>query len=104
MYDYDLLGDYEEDFLLVCRTIDDSIKEFSGNMISKLEIKEEEGKVNYDNDQFIHILNSVHLVRTRSDTLKALFYDGFKLMAEEAAKNGKLQGTEPEGKEVVQDI
>lgn len=101
MYDYDILGDYVDDFLLVCRTIDDSIKEFSGNMISKLEIKEEEGKVNYDNDQFIHILNSVHLVRTRSDTLKALFYDGFKLMAEEAAKNGQLQGSDNEREKTI---
>ena len=101
MYNYDILGDYEEDFLLVCRTIDDSIKEFSGNMISKLEIKEEEGKASYDNDQFIHILNSVHLVRTRSDTLKALFYDGFKLMAEESAKNGQLQGSDNEREETI---
>lgn len=101
MYDYDILGDYAEDFLLVCRTVDDSIKEFAGNMVSRLEIKEEEGKVSYDNEQFVSILSSVHTVRTRSDTLKALFYEGFKIMAEEEAKHGQLQGTNEEGTETV---
>lgn len=104
MYDYDLLGDFEEDFLLVCRTIDDTIKEFAGNQVGSVEIKDVDGKVEFDHDQFMATCQNIHTVRERSDTLKALYYDGFKLMAEEAAKNGQLQGTDNKGKETVQDI
>lgn len=100
MYDYDILGDYAEDFLLVCRAIDETIGEFAGNQIGSVEIKQnEEGNVEFDHDAFMGTCHNIHLVRERSDTLKALYYDGFKLMAEEAAKNGQLQGTDEEGKE-----
>ena len=94
MYDYDILGDYAEDFLLVCRTIDDTIKEFAGHQVGSVEIKEnEDGKVEFDNDHFMVTCQNIHMVRERSDTLKALYFDGFKLMAERDAANGQLQGT-----------
>ena len=101
MYDYDLLGDFEEDFLLACRAIDDTIKEFAGNQIGSVEIKEVDGKVEFDHDQFMATCQNIHTVRERSDTLKALYYDGFKLLAEEEAKHGQLQTIEPEGKEII---
>lgn len=97
MSGYDNLGDFWEDYLLVVGTIDDSIKEFAGSQIAKVEIKEEDGKVNYDEDQFFAVLNNIHTVRERSETLKALFYDGFKLMAEEASKNEQHESTNTEG-------
>ena len=101
MYDYDILGDYAEDFLLACRTIDDTIKEFAGNQIGSVEIKEVDGKIEFDHDQFMSTCQYIHLVRERSDTLKALYYDGFKILAEEAAKNGQHEGTNEEGTETV---
>ena len=98
MYDLDILGDFAEDFMLVCRTVDDSIKEFTGMQIAKVELAEDEtGTVNYDQDQFISVLKNVHTVRTRSETLKALFYDGFKLMAEEASNDEQHESTDTEG-------
>ena len=98
MYDLDILGDFAEDFMLVCNTIDDSIKEFAGMQIAKVELKEDEtGTVNYDQDQFISVLKNVHTVRTRSETLKALFYDGFKLMAEEASNDEQHESADTEG-------
>lgn len=101
-YEYGLLGDYEEDFLLVCRAVDDTIKEFTGNQVGSVEIKEnDEGVVEFDHDQFMASCKNIHLVRERSETLKALFFDGFKLMAEEDAKNGQLQKLNEEGKETV---
>lgn len=103
-YDYGLLGDYEEDFLLVCRTIDDTIKEFAGNQVGSVEIKEVDGKVEFDHDAFMATCHNIHTVRERSETLKALYFDGFKLMAEEAAENGQLQGVNEEGEETVSDI
>ena len=89
-YDIRSLGDYAKDFDLVREAIKSSVLEFTGNQISRVEIKENaDGKVEYDQDQFISVLKNVHLVRERSDTLTALFYDGFKLLNEEV-KNAQL--------------
>lgn len=98
-YDIRSLGDYAKDFDLVREAIRGSVLEFTGNQISRVEIKEnEEGKVEYDQDQFVSVLQNIHLVRERSDTLTALFYDGFRLLNEEV-KNAKLsdEGTNETG-------
>lgn len=95
-YDIRSLGDYAKDFDLVREAIRGSVLEFTGNQISRVEIKEnEDGKVEYDQDQFVSALQNIHLVRERSDILTALFYDGFKLLNEEV-KNAKLsdEGTD----------
>lgn len=89
-YDIRSLGDYAKDFDLVREAIRGSVLEFTGNQISRVEIKEnEDGKVEYDQDQFVSVQQNIHLVRERSDTLTALFYDGFRLLNEEV-KNAKL--------------
>lgn len=98
-YDIRSLGDYAKDFDLVREAIRGTVLEFTGNQISRVEIKEnEDGKVEYDQDQFVAALQNIHLVRERSDTLTALFYDGFKLLNEEV-KNAKLsdEGTDKTG-------
>lgn len=98
-YDIRSLGDYAKDFDLVREAIRGSVLEFTGNQISRVEIKEnEDGKVEYDQDQFVSVLQNIHLVRERSDTLTALFYDGFRLLNEEV-KNAKLsdEGTNKTG-------
>ena len=98
-YDIRSLGDYAKDFDLVREAIRGSVLEFTGNQISRVEIKEnEEGKVEYGQDQFVSVLQNIHLVRERSDTLTALFYDGFRLLNEEV-KNAKLsdEGTNKTG-------
>ena len=100
-YDFGLLGDYEYDFLLVCRTIDDTIKEFAGNQVGSVEIKADGEKVEFDHEAFMATCHNIHTVRERSETLKALYFDGFKLLAEEAAKNGQLPRTNEEGEETV---
>lgn len=98
-YDIRSLGDYAKDFDLVREAIRGTVLEFTGNQISRVEIKEnEDGKVEYDQDQFVSVLQNIHLVRERSDTLTALFYDGFRLLNEEV-KNAKLsdEGTNKTG-------
>lgn len=98
-YDIRSLGDYAKDFDLVREAIRGTVLEFTGNQISRVEIKEnEDGKVEYDQDQFVTALQNIHLVRERSDTLTALFYDGFKLLNEEV-KNAELsdEGTNETG-------
>ena len=91
--DIDNLGDYADDFVLACQAIDDTIKEFAGNQIGSVEIKEVDGKVEFDHDMFIATCQNIHIVRERSDTLKALYLDGFKILAEEAAKHGTDEGS-----------
>lgn len=98
-YDIRSLGDYAKDFDLVREAIRGTVLEFTGNQISRVEIKEnEDGKVEYDQDQFVTVLQNIHLVRKRSDTLTALFYDGFRLLNEEV-KNAQLsdEGTNETG-------
>lgn len=104
MYDYDILGDRAEDFILVQRVIDESVKEIAGVLLSKLAIKDNDGVPEYDNDTMQYILDSIHTARTKGDTMIAIFYDELKRKAEEDAKNGQLQRTNETGEETVQDI
>ena len=101
MYDYDILGDRAEDFLLVQRVLDDSTKNITEMLVSSLEIKDEDGKPTYDNDQMQSILDNIHKVREKSDIMSAIFYDEFKKKAEEDAKYGQLQTTDETGDETV---
>ena len=104
MYDYDILGDYESDFILTQRVIQDSVKEIAGMLISKMEIADKDGVPEYDNDVMQHILDAIHTARNKGDVMIAIFYDEFKRKAEEDAKNGQLQRTDETGEEAVQDI
>lgn len=91
MYNLTKLGEYSKDFLLVKDAIRDTIKEFAGNQVGSVEIKEEDGKVVYDQEQFIASCQNVHTVRERADTLTALYYDGFLLLAEQEANSNELE-------------
>ena len=81
-YDIRELGEFAKDFDLVREAIKNTIMEFTGNQVGRLDIQEEDGKPTYDEEQFFTILRNVHMVRERSDILTALFYDGFKLLNE----------------------
>lgn len=104
MYDYDILGDYAEDYILVQRVLEKSKEEIAGMLISKLEVKDNDGVPEYDNDAMQYILDAIHSVTGKTEVMSAIFYDEFKRKAEEGAKNGQLQGTDEAGEEAVQDI
>ena len=104
MYDYDILGEREGDFILVQQVIQESVKEITGVLLAKLEIKDNDGVPEYDNDTMQHILDAIHQARTKGDTMIAIFYDELKRKAEEDAKNGQLQRSDETGEETVQDI
>ena len=104
MYDYEILGDFAEDFILTQRVIQDSVKNIAEILISKMEIADKDGVPEYDNDVMQHILDAIHTARNKGDVMIAIFYDEFKRKAEEDAKNGQLQRTDETGEEAVQDI
>lgn len=89
MYDLDILGEYAEDYLLVERTLNKSIEEISSLLIEKLNIVDEDGKPTYDADVMNYITRNVHIVRTKADVMKAIFFDEFKKLAEEEDKDGQ---------------
>lgn len=93
VYNYDMLGDRAEDFILVQRVMNDSVKEIATMLIADLEIKNVFDKPEYDGDKMDYILNSIHKVRENMKITEAIFYDALKTKAEEDAKNGQLQGT-----------
>ena len=92
-YDIRELGDYAKDFDLVRESVKNTIMEFTGNQVGKLDIQEEDDKPVYDEEQFFTILRNIHMVRERSDILIALFYDGFKILNEMEKDNGEHEGT-----------
>ena len=94
MYDYDILGEYAEDFILVQRVIQDSVKNIAEMLISKMEIADKDGVPEYDNDVMQHILDAIRTARNKGDVMIAIFYDEFKRKAEEDAINGQLQGVD----------
>lgn len=104
MYDYEILGDFAEDFILVQRVIQDNVKAIAEMLISKMEIADKDGVPEYDNDVMQHILDAIHTARNKGDVMIAIFYDEFKRKAEEDAKNGQLQRTDETGEETVQDV
>lgn len=104
MYDYDILGNRAEDFILIQRVLRTSIEEIAGMLISKLEITDNDGVPEYDNDIMQYILDAIHSSREKGDIMEAIFYDELKKKAEEDAKHGQLQGTNETGEETVQDI
>lgn len=104
MYDYDILGERDEDFILIQRVIEDSVKEIAGVLLAKLDIKDNDGVPEYDNDTMQYILDAIHTAKSKGDTMIAIFYDELKKKAEEDAKHGQLQRTDETGEETVQDI
>ena len=93
VYNYDILGDRAEDFILVQRVLNDSAKEIATMLIADLEIKNINDKPEYDGDKMDYILNSINKVRENTKITEAIFYSELKRKAEEDAKNGQLQGT-----------
>lgn len=104
MYDYDILGNRAEDFILIQRVLRTSIEEIAGMLISKLEITDNDGVPEYDNDIMQYILDAIHSSLEKGNIMEAIFYDELKKKAEEDAKNGQLQRSDETGEETVQDI
>ena len=86
MYDYDILGGFAEDFILIRRILGDSVREIATMLIADLEIKNVNDKPEYDGDKMDYILNSIHKVRENMKVTEAIFYDELKRKAEEDAK------------------
>lgn len=104
VYDARELGNYAKDFTLCREAVSMTMRELAGNFIGKVEIKKtEDGKIEYDGDAFMTVLQSIHVGRTNSDELIAMIYDGYKLLAKEDARHERMDNerSNEEGGETV---